>query len=328
MYQREFDRLLQQGLPRAVLLYGENDYQIERYIALYKERLDAGESMLAMYHDEYDFDRAREYLSQSSLFGGHNFLLLRRDKKLPKKELDTLVGLCARNEGNHFLFDFRGEARDAKGMHASFSEKHGGVWVRLFPPNPREATAQLRTLARKLVEIDDYALGHLCSLLEGNMALCANELRKLAILDRPIGSKEIDDLVYSTAPLAVERLLHDLFARKPITETLTRLLELGEDEFSILRASQFFVQQLFLFQAHIKIHGHPDSAAILGYKLPRHVEEEKAALALRVRSSTLLKLYEHLIQSEVRMKKSHPEQRETLLYGVMIGMQGLLRKQV
>ncbi|WP_457608540.1 DNA polymerase III subunit delta [Nitratifractor sp.] len=325
MYQREFEQRLQSGLPRAVLLYGENDYLIDRTIERYKKELDATESMLSLYHDEYDFERAKGYLSQSSLFGGINLLLIRSDKKLPKKELDTLVELTAKNSDNYFLLAFGGEARAAKGMQSSFTEKKGGVWVRFFEANPREAQQILRQRATELgLEIDDYALGHLHTLLHGNLALCSRELEKLAILDRPVSSKDIDLMVYSTAPLATERLLIDLFAQKPITETMAKLLELGEDEGSILRSTQFFVQQIFLFQAYIKLHGRADSQAILGYKLPRQIEEQKASIAVKVRSASLLKIYEHLIASELRIKKAKPSHRETLLYGTMIRLQSLL----
>ena len=325
MYHREFEQRIQQELPGAVLLYGENEYLIEHYLHLYKERLDAAETMLSLYHDEYDFERAKGYLSQSSLFGGTNLLLIRREKKLPKKELDALVELTKKNEDNYLLFAFTGETRDAKAMHASFTEKKGGVWVRFFEANPREGQRFLQQEAQRLgLEIDDYALAHLFTLLNGNLALAAKELEKLAILDRPIHSKDIDQMVYSTAPLAVERLLIDLFAKQPITETIAKLLDLGEDEFSILRATQFFVQQIFLFQAYIKIHGRPDSKEILGYKLPKQIEEQKASIALRIRSGSLLKIYEHLLQSELRIKAAKGGHREPLLYGTMIKLQGYL----
>ncbi|WP_292660785.1 DNA polymerase III subunit delta [Nitratifractor sp.] len=326
MYQREFEQYLQRnGLPHALFLYGDNEYFIEHYIQRYKKELQAKESMLSLYYDEYDFGQAKAYLSQASLFGGTNLLLIRREKKLPKKELDALVELTRKNSDNYFLLAFDGEAKDAKAMQSSFTEKKGGLWVRFFEANPREGQLFLRQEAQRLgLEIDDYALGHLFTLLHGNLALGAKELEKLSILQRPIGSKEIDRMVYSTAPLAVERLLIDLFARKPVTETIAHLLDLGEDEFSILRSTQFFLQQIFLFRAHIQITGTADSKEILGYKLPRQIEEQKAALAIKVPSHTLLKLYEHLLESELRLKRSKPETREALLYGTMIKMQAYL----
>lgn len=326
MYQREFEQYLQRnGLPHALFLYGDNEYFIEHYIQRYKKELQAKVSMLSLYYDEYDFGQAKAYLSQASLFGGTNLLLIRREKKLPKKELDALVELTRKNSDNYFLLAFDGEAKDAKAMQSSFTEKKGGLWVRFFEANPREGQLFLRQEAQRLgLEIDDYALGHLFTLLHGNLALGAKELEKLSILQRPIGSKEIDRMVYSTAPLAVERLLIDLFARKPVTETIAHLLDLGEDEFSILRSTQFFLQQIFLFRAHIQITGTADSKEILGYKLPRQIEEQKAALAIKVPSHTLLKLYEHLLESELRLKRSKPETREALLYGTMIKMQAYL----
>ena len=325
MYQREFEQRLKQNLPRSVLLYGENDYLIDFYLDRYKKDLDATESMLTLYHDEYDFEQAKAYLSQNSLFGGTNLLLIRREKKLPKKELDSLISLTVKNSDNYFLFAFTGAARDAKTMQSSFTEKKGGVWVRFFPPNPREGVALLRQKALELrMEIDDYALGHLLTLLNGNLALAAKELEKLAISGEPVGHKEIDTLVYSTAPLAVENLLIDLFAKKPITETIGKLLELGEDETDILRATQFFVNQIFLFHAYIRLHGVADSKAILGYKLPRQIEEQKAALAARVTPATWVKIYEHLLNSELRLKSAKGRNKETILYGILIRMQSLI----
>ncbi|MDY0403131.1 DNA polymerase III subunit delta [Sulfurovum sp.] len=325
MYQKEFNQRLQSTLPKALLLYGENDYLIDYYIDYFIKKLDAKESMLSLYHDEWDFEQAKAFLSQSSLFGGTNLVVAKRDKKIPKKELDLLVELANKNEDNYFIYGYGGAAKDAKSMQASFSEKKGGVWVRFFEPNIREGVATLQQKAQQIrLDIDHYALQHLMLVLNNNLALCANELDKLAILGTKVTSKDIDRLVYSTAPLAIEQLLIELFQKKPITDTITRLLELGEDEASILRATQYFVNQIFLFHAYIKLHGGVDSAAILGYKLPKQIEEQKASLALRVKSAALLKIFEHLLESEIEIKKAPATQREVLLYSMLIKIQGYL----
>jgi len=75
MYQREFDQKLKQSFPKAVLLYGDNDYLIDYYIDLYKTKLDAKESMLTLYYEEWNFEQAKNYLSQTSLFGGTNLVV-------------------------------------------------------------------------------------------------------------------------------------------------------------------------------------------------------------------------------------------------------------
>jgi len=323
MYQREFDQKLKQHFPKAVLLYGENDYLVDFYIAAYIKKTDAKESMLTLYHDEWDFEQAKNFLSQTSLFGGTNLVVVKSEKKIPKKELDVLVALANKNEDNYFLYAYAGVAKDAKSMQAAFTEKKGGVWVRFFEPNIRDGVAVLQQKAQQIkLDIDHYALQHLMLVLNNNLALCANELDKLAILGTKITSKDIDRLVYSTAPLATEQLLIDLFNKKPIISTITKLFEIGEDEASLLRSTQYFVNQIFLFHAFIKLNGHVDSAAILGYKLPKQIEEQKAQLALKVKSASLLKIFEHLLESELAIKKAPTTQKEVLLYSMLIKLQG------
>ena len=325
MYQRDFDQRLKQSFPKAVLFYGLNDYLVDHYMDLYKTQLDAKESMLTLYYDEWDFEQAKSYLAQTSLFGGTNLLIVKGDKKIPKKELDQLIVLANKNTDNYFLYGFDESKTSAKSLQSSFTDKKGGVWVRFFEPNIRDGMAILQQKALKIgLDIDHYALQHLMLLLNNNMALCSNELDKLAILGIKVTSKDVDRLVYSTAPLATEQLLIDLFNKKPITATITKLLDLGEDEASLLRSTQYFVNQIFLFHAYIKLHGHVDSAAILGYKLPKQIEDQKAQLALKVKSASLLKIFEHLLEGELEMKKAPPTQREVLLYSMLIKIQSYL----
>lgn len=325
MYQREFDQRIKQTLAKAVLFYGENDYLVDFYINMYIKKTDAKESMLSLYYDEWNFEQAKNFLSQTSLFGGTNLLVVKHEKKIPKKELDILIALANKNADNYFLFGYSGVPKDAKSMQSAFTDKKGGVWLRFFEPNIRDGVATLQQKAQIIkLDIDHYALQHLMLILNNNLALCANELDKLAILGIKVTSKDIDRLVYSTAPLATEQLLIDLFNKKPITDTITKLLDLGEDEASLLRSTQYFVNQIFLFHAYIKLNGHIDSAAILGYKLPKQIEEQKAQLALRVKSAALLKIFEHLLESELIMKKAPATQREVLLYSMLIKLQGYL----
>jgi len=325
MYQREFENLLRTTLPRAMLFFGENEYQVANYLQHYINITNAADSMLNLYHDEYSFERAKAYLSQSSLFGGTNLLIIKREKKIPKKELDILVELVGKNSENFFLYHYQGKAGDAKSLQNSFTPKKGANWLRLFETNARESIELLQKKAQNIgLEIDHFALQHLMLLLNNNIALCANELNKLAILGTKVTSKDIDRLVYSTAPLATEQLLIELFEKKPITKTLTKLLEIGEDEFSILRSTQFFVNQIFLFHAFMKLNGHIDSKAILGYKLPKPIEDQKANLALRVKSPALLKIFEYLLEIELELKKAPAANRELLLYGAFIKLQSYL----
>ncbi len=325
MYKRELDQKLRQALPKALLLWGDNAYLIDHYIKHYILTLQAKDEMLTLYFDEWDFMKAKNYLSQSSLFGGINLLIIRYNKKIPKKELDILIALANKTSDNYLIFGFEGEAKNAKAMQSSFTDKKGGVWVRFFEANIREGVEMLQAKAQTIgLDIDHYALQHLILTLNNNLALCDNELDKLAILGTKVTSKDIDRLVYSTASLATEQFLTSLFEKQPVLEMIGTLLESGEEETMVLRNTQRFVNEIFLFHAYIRLHGAPDSVEILGYKLPKQIEEKKAQLAMRVKPAALLNITEHLLESELEMKRSGNINKETLLYGTFIKMQRYL----
>jgi len=324
MYKRDFDTLLNKNLPQCVLLYGDNKFLFDYYIKFYKEKLYAKETLLEQNYDEYNFNSAKNYLSQSSLFGGVNLLIVRSDKKIPKKELDVLVELTKKSQYNYFLYIYEGTSTNARSLQSSFSDKKGGLWVRFFEPNFKEAMDYANIKVRELhINISSYALSHLINLLNLDMALIDKELEKLAILDQEIAIKDIDNLVYSTAPLAVEGVIISLFSKEDVTQTIHKLTELGEDEFALLRAIQRFLQQLFLFRAYIQLNGSPNSKEILGYALPRKIEEQRASLAIKIKSSTFLKIYQELLELELNMK-NNSSNRESLFYGGLLKIRDLL----
>ena len=325
MYRQEFEKILSQELPRVVLLFGDNEFFFDYYASLYKERLNAHEEMLQHFFDDYNFEQAKGYLSQGSLFGGTNLYILRSDKKINKNELEYLISSCAKNQDNYFLYIYEGGSSNAKSLTTSFSKKNGAINVRFFEPNMREATEFANKKVHEIgLQITPYALTYLINTLNMNLSLISKELEKLAILNETIEIAHIDSLVYSTAPLGVEKMIISLFKKEDIIATLERLIELGEDEFSILRAIQRFVQQLFLFHAYIKLNGRPNSKDILGYQLPRFIEEERASLAVRIKSSKLLKIYQELLDVELLIKTSPSENKTTLLYSLLIKIRSIL----
>ena len=325
MYKREFDQLLAGGnVPKSLMLYGDNDYYIDTTAEAFIERTGAQEGMLKLYFDEYDFQTAKNYLGQSSLFGDLNLLYIKSDKKIPKKELTHLIELAHRNANNYFLYAYTGA--DFKTMTSAFSKKMHAEHVRFFPPNLREAADILQQRARELdLQIDRYAVEHLLIMLNLNLSLAVNELTKLAILEGPIGIKEIDEHVFSLAPMAMDTFLFSLFSKKPLKEILAQMHQLGEDEFAILRAIQYFVSQLFLFHIYIKLHGAADSAAILGYRLPRQLETQRAQLAVKIPLPLFSKIFDTLAEGEIVIKTAGgASQKETLLLSILIKIKSYL----
>jgi len=322
MYKRELDKKLAKSMPKFLMLFGDNDYLKNYYIKYYIDKLDAKENLLSLYFENWNFFIAKSYLSQTSLFGGNNLLIVKSSKKIPKKELDILVTLAKKSSENYFLFIFEGLAKDTKGMQKSFESN----WVRFFEPNMREGIELLQVKANRIkLDIDYYSLQHLMVVLNNNLALCDNELDKLAILGMKISSRDIDRLVYSTAPLSTEDFFIELFLKRDITQMLNRLLELGEDEFSLLASTQRFLSEVFLFNTYMKLNNNRvDSQDILGYRLPKHIENQKVSIANRISSSALLSISQYLIDSELELKESSGVSRETLLYGIFIKIQELL----
>ncbi len=324
MYKREFDNLLHSGeIPKSLMLYGENDYYIDSAVGQIVEMTGAGESMLKLYYDEYDFKRAKTYLGQSSLFGDMNLLLVKSDKKIPKKELKHLIELAERNENSYFLYVYAGS--DFKTMTSLFSPKTAAQHVRFFPPNLNEAASLLQEKARKMgIEIDRYAIEHLLNALGLNLSMAMNELDKLALLSGPVGAKEIDEHIFSLVPVARDAFLVSLFSKRPLTDLLGQIHHLGEDEFAVLRSVQYFTNQLFLFHAHIKLYGSADSAAILGYRLPKPIEQQRAQLAARIPPATFEKIFDILAEGELAIKSAGSSQKETLLLSTLIKIKSFL----
>ncbi|WP_201353567.1 DNA polymerase III subunit delta [Hydrogenimonas urashimensis] len=325
MYKREFDQLLASGtIPKSLMLYGENDYYIDAYARRYIALTGAEDGMMKLYFDEYDFQAAKNYLGQSSLFGDLNLLFVKSDRKIPKKELTHLIDLAHRNPNNFFLFAYMGS--DFKTMASAFSKKMEAEHVRFFPPNLREAAELLQQRARELdIRIDRYALEHLLMTLNLNLSMAMNELEKLAILEGPVGAKEIDEHVFSLAPMAMDTFLFSLFSRKPLSEIVPQLQQLGEDEFAILRAIQYFTTQLFMFHTYIKLHGAPDSSEILGYRLPKQLETQRAQLAVKIPLPLFEKIFDALAAGEIAIKTAGgSSQKETLLLSILIKIKSFL----
>ena len=322
---REFNKLLSNSLIHAVALHGDNEYFINKYKKLYINTLDIKESMLSMYNDEYDFKRAKEYLSQSSLFGDANFLYIRIDKKIPKKELDTLISYCTSDSNSYLMVVFDTEYKKIADLSKSFSKKDSTAFVRLFESNQREAMPILQQEAKRLgLDIDSYALSHLFTLLNNDLALSVNELEKLSILNRSITTKDIDMLVYSAIPPGMDDIFMDIFHKKPVIDAIEKILETGEDAISILRALQRFTTNLYLYHIYIRIHGTFDAKEITGVNLPKHISQKRAQIAVKIKLSQYLAIFEELLSAELKIKEPITFDKDTILFGLLSKIQSII----
>lgn len=322
MRRQELDNLIRNNTrPQAVMLYGESHFLIEHYLRIFKEVPEA--NLLSLYHDEYDFNSAKAHLSQGSLFGGQNVLIIKNEKKVPKKDLDTLLELVQKNPDNSFIYAYYGS--DMKTSAKAFNKKSGGIEVRLFPPFAGEAKNFILQEAQRLgIQMDSYAATHLIESQNGDLALAVNELAKLQILGRPVSAKDIDALVYGVAEVRIDQFINHLLAKKDFKSDLQRILESGEDEIRIITAISAHMTQLYLFYAHIKIHGIADSTAILGYKLPQKIEQERAQQSIRFKQEQYDALLNLLLENELKMKSGGAVDKHALLLATLIKLQSYI----
>jgi len=323
MKRQELDNLIRQGnAPGAVMLYGESHFLIEHYTRQLTDVEDP--NILSVYFDEYQFAAAKAHLSQGSLFGGRNVLVVKSEKKLPKTDLTAFIELVQKTPGSLFVYAYFGTDLK-KSATAAFTPKSGGAEVRLFRPFPAEARQiVLNEAAARGINLDPYAATHLLESQNGDLALTINELDKFSLLGGRIGIKEIDELVYGVAEVKVDQLIDTLLQKQDFVPLMRRLLEHGEDEIRLLTALSNHIAQLYLFYASIRLHGTADSAKILGYKLPPRIEQARSQQSLRFKQQHYTRLLTLLSDAELRMKSAGGGEKNSLLLSTLLKVQALL----
>ena len=320
MYKNELDKHIQNNsISNSFVFFGESGFLIDMYTEKLTNIEDA--SLLKFYHDEYDFNSAKAHLSQASLFGGQNILIIKSEKKVPKKDLDTFIDFCEKNPDNIFVYAYYGS--DHKTYTKAFS-KTNTMSVRFFNPNQGEAIFTVAQLAReKQVNIDNFTITHLLGIHNGDVALACNEIDKFRVYDRAITTKDIDNLVFGLAEINIDDFIKKILNKKDFKIELQNILEHGEDEIRVITAITAYLTQLYMFNIYIRVNGAPNALEILGYPAPKFIVDEKAALSLKFKPDTYYKLHELLLNSELKMKSSNVD-KGAILLSTLIRIQKLL----
>lgn len=320
MYKSELDKHIQNhSVSNNFVFFGESTFLIDMYTKMLTNIDDA--NILSFYHDEYKFESAKAHLSQGSLFGDRNILIIKSEKKVPKKDLDIFIDFCEKNPDNVFVYAYYGS--DQKTYTKAFAKK-STMSVRFFHPKDYEAQNIVASVAReKNVNIDKYTISHLLNINNGDVALSCNEIDKFRVYDREITTKDVDALVYGLSEVNLDDFIKKLLAKKEFTEDLANILEHGEDEIRVITTITAYLTQLYMFNIYIRVNGTPNALDILGYPAPKFVVDEKAALSIKFRPQTYSKLHELLLDSELKMKNSHVD-KSAILLSTLIRLQQLL----
>ena len=132
MYKSEFDKYLKADKRfSSYMFYGQSTFLVEQYSYLVSKIIAKDEDVEKLYFEEYNFKYAKDRLLQSSLFSSNNVVLIKIDKKIPKKELDSLVEAANLNKDSTLILACIGDA-DFKSMESSFTTKQNACAVRFF----------------------------------------------------------------------------------------------------------------------------------------------------------------------------------------------------
>lgn len=305
MYKNEFDNYLKQNKKfKAYMFYGQSTFLVEQYALNIAQSLGQNDEIEKLYFDDYNFKYAKDKLLQSSLFSSNNILLIKLEKKLPKKDVDTLIEACNANPDSTLIFACLGDS-DFKTMENSFSLKTNSVSVRFFQPTDMEAIKFLEYEANMLqMKYELSALNHLYFMHKNDLALCVNDLKKLAILDKLVTTNLIDSNCFGIGVINFENFLYDLISGKDIGDDLSLILEEGMNEIYLLNQVTSFVQQLFMISSYARTLGQPNPKEILGFIPPKNIWEKKSKLAINIKPEVFLQILEFLLNIELEFKTS------------------------
>ncbi|PAF46511.1 hypothetical protein BKH46_07145 [Helicobacter sp. 12S02634-8] len=314
MYKKELDHLLAKcslsnpskptPLPRAVLLYGESDFLIGYYARKIAELTTSDPSnKTTFYYSDYDESVVIETLSQNSLFGDMNLVVLKLDKKPPKKDIDTMLEALKRNQNNALIIEFyRADSRssaeyaqDFRALAASFKTSILGalaIEVRFFMPSFQESIALLKERVKTLeLQIDERLLSVILSMQNNDLGIAYNELEKFTITDTPITLEDIQRLCYGLGSVSIDDFLGAIFDKKNIFEYYEKIQEEGLEELGLLREMERYFYQLFLFFAYIKSYGTPNAKEILGFSPPQDITQKLASRSIRIKEEGYMQIF-------------------------------------
>ncbi len=175
------------------------------------------------------------------------------------------------------------------------------------------------------LNINGYTLQHLYLLHLEDLSLCVNEFEKLSLLDREIHSVDIDRVVHGLGSVGLDTFVEKLLKKEDVKDSFALLIESGlADEVRVINSIQSYLSQLLLFHMYIKMHGTFDSRAILGYPLPPQLAKQRADHSIRINIDSYKAMLEHLVKSELALKKMKNIDKNSYLISSLIKLQSYL----
>lgn len=284
MYKRDFDNLSQ--IPNSLLFYGD-----KFYLDLYEEKLSKkfkDENILKIYFDEFNFDEVKSYLAQGSLFGEKNVIFY-KTKKLDKK-LEKLA-----SKENYLFIFYYGDKKPNLKME----------FVRFFTPTLKDIVVHIDELAKKLnLKLSHDAKIFLAKSVEPSFL--RQELEKLSTYKNEIDLNDVKELVFVYKEESFEEIFMAILRREEFFDKLNQLLE-KIDFRRFLAAFIKYLSDLYEIYLFVKTTGNSSLKELLGYQLPKDIEQSRVNLAIGLKEKEYLELFDFLLDRELKMRTKSDE---------------------
>jgi len=321
LYQREFNKILESGnIPKALMLFGEVHFLIDRYFKLIKERINPDEVTI-FYNFDYSFESARGSISQGSLFANTQMLVIKSEDKLPTKELKELIKTAQQSENSWFIYLFYGD--NFKDNQKAFGDK----FVRFFNPKPYEIKDIIFSeVGKRDFQISEDGVEKLIYLKNSNLALIVSEIEKLANYGKKsLEAQDIIKLVSPSGDVELDRVIGYFFRSGDFGKLVKYVSLHGVDEVMVVAYMSKFVEELYIFRSAIEMGESLSSLSLLGRKLPPQVEREKIAMGRRFNLIQIEKFLFTIMRSEVEFKSGEVGDKTSLLVERLIEIAKIIR---
>ena len=296
MYKKDFDKLAK--FPKYCVFFGNNFY-----LQQYEEKIFQkfkNENILKLYYDEYDYDRAKTHLSEASLFGGVNILIIKHSK-IPQN-IDKLIKLT--NNSYLFFFYYGNKKPDVFGKN----------FVRFFEPNLRDIIEMINDIARAYgIEISHEAKMYLATSTES--VFIKKEIEKLALYSSKISLDDVKKLVFEYKEESFEEFFVLLLNGKDFYGNLEYFLETNDFK-RIIPALIRYIRDLYIYNLYIKKTGASSLEGLLGYRLPIHINKQRVELAIKFKEKDYYELLKFLLEKELEMRNSE-KNKEAIFWEVI-----------
>ena len=320
MYRKDLERLLAgKYFPNFFALYGGESFQCELFANAIKSRFAADET-LSLYFEEYDYARASDFLGSASLFASKKLLELKCTKKPAKKELETLIKLCKKDENNFFLFELYDESAKQADLEKVFENN----FARFFAPsNAREGVELLKLRAKELeINATQNALYALYSNFDENLYLAAAELNKFAGLN--IDENTIEKYSFSLSVVGFDAFFDKLLRGQGVQDDLEKILD-NFNEIALINSLNSSFYRFFKIALYAKNYGNVDLKALLGYAPPPQVASKMTNAALSLKIPQYHQIFRLLLESEYELKTNSKLVKKEFLIACLLSLAKILR---